>query len=512
MIERALISVSDKSGILDLAKQLHAMNIKILSTGGTAKVISGAGIPVVEVSDFTGFPEILDGRVKTLHPKVHAGLLARRDIHDAIMQREGLPYIDLLVVNFYPFEKAVSDPQCSLADAVEQIDIGGPGMVRSAAKNYTDVAVVTDPSDYEVILRELSEKREVTRSTRFRLAQKAFARVAEYDAAICHYLTQFTDESQKSDIPETVVVSGRRIQSLRYGENPHQSAAWYQTSATGLSAAQQLQGKELSYNNILDADAALETVRAFSEKTACVIVKHGNPCGIGVEQKLNDAFVRAQATDPVSSFGGIVALSRPLDVETAEAIAKTFFEVVMAPGFDAKALAILESKKNLRLLKVPCAAELPTSDPILRSVQGGFLWQMRDCEFQDLGSMRIVTTRAPSREELLALDLGWRAAHYVKSNAIVFANATGTVAIGAGQMSRVDSVQLAVMKAQLPLKGTVVASDAFFPFADGLLAAAKAGATAVVQPGGSVRDEEVIAAANQHNMAMIFTGTRHFRH
>ncbi len=513
MIQRALISVSDKTGIVDFARQLHDRKIEILSTGGTAKSIRDAGIPVMDVSDYTGFPEILDGRVKTLHPKIHAGLLARRDLHADVMKRENLPYIDLVVVNFYPFEKTVAAKDCHLEDAVEQIDIGGPSMVRSAAKNYTDVVVIVDPTDYATVLSEMdADNKSVTRPTRFRLAQKAFALVAQYDAAICNYLTRFEGEESQRGAPETMVVAGESIQGLRYGENPHQRAAWYRTSHTGLSDAQQLQGKELSYNNILDGDGALEIVRAFSAQVACVIVKHGNPCGIGSGKTLQEAFLRAQATDPLSSFGGVVAFSRPLNGETAAEIAKTFFEVVIAPNFDADALQILEPKKNLRLMRVPCAAQLPVAEPTIRSVQGGFLWQMRDAEFQCIRDVRVVTSRMPTDAEYVAMDLAWRACHYVKSNAIVFANDTGTIAVGAGQMSRVDSVKLAVMKAQLPLKGSVVASDAFFPFADGLEAAAAAGATAVIQPGGSVRDEEVIAAANQHNMAMVFTGTRHFRH
>lgn len=513
MIQRALISVSDKTGIVELARQLTARQIEILSTGGTAKSLRDAGIPVIDVSDYTGFPEILDGRVKTLHPKIHAGLLARRDLHDDVMRRENLPYIDLVIVNFYPFEKTVAAKDCKLDEAVEQIDIGGPSMVRSAAKNYTDVAVVVDPADYTTIIDEMTAGQgTVTRATRFRLAQKAFALVAQYDAAICNYLTAYQGEAQREDVSTELVVAGSKQQGLRYGENPHQVAAWYRTSNTGLSAATQLQGKELSYNNILDGDGALEIVRAFSAQTACVIVKHGNPCGIGVGKTLLDAFQRAQATDPLSSFGGIVALSRSFDAATAEAIAQTFFEVIIAPEFDAAAVSLLETKKNLRLLRVPSAATLPIAEPTLRSVQGGFLWQMRDVEFQNVAEMRVVTKRAPTESELRALDLAWRACHYVKSNAIVFANDTGTLAIGAGQMSRVDSVKLAVMKAQVSLKGSAVASDAFFPFADGLEEAARAGATAVIQPGGSVRDDDVIAAANTHNMAMIFTGTRHFRH
>lgn len=513
MIQRALISVSDKDGVVAFARQLHERKVEILSTGGTAKAIRDAGIPVMDVSEYTGFPEILDGRVKTLHPKVHAGLLARRELHGDVMAREKLPYIDLLVVNFYPFEKTVANTDCPLDEAVEQIDIGGPAMLRSAAKNYTDVAVVIDPADYTTIIDEMtSGQGAVTRATRFRLAQKAFAAVAKYDAAICNYLSRYTDESTMVDQPATIAVVGDKIQELRYGENPHQAAAWYRTSATGLSVAKQFQGKELSYNNILDGDAALEMARAFSGGVAAVIVKHANPCGIGVGATLRDAFLRAQETDPVSSFGGIVALTRPLDKSVAEEIAKTFFEVVIAPEFGVDALAILETKKNLRLLRVPCAGTLPESEPVLRAVQGGLLLQRRDAEYQNVRELRVVTNRMPTEDEYKALEVAWRACHYVKSNAIVFANETGTVGIGAGQMSRVDSVKLAVMKAQLPTKGTVVGSDAFFPFADGLEEAAKAGATAVIQPGGSLRDEEVIAMANQHNIAMIFTGTRHFRH
>lgn len=512
-MQRALISVSDKTGVVDFARQLSQLKIALLSTGGTAKVLRDAGIPVTDVSEFTGFPEILDGRVKTLHPKIHAGLLARRGAHAAVMARENLPFIDLLVVNFYAFEKSVAAPGCTLEAAVEQIDIGGPAMVRSAAKNYTDVAVVVDPADYATIVDELQlADGAVSRATRFQLAQKAFARVAEYDAAICNYLSRYSDESTRNELPATLVTAAEQIQNLRYGENPHQSAAWYRTSQSGLSEARTLQGKELSYNNILDADAALEIARAFSEQVASVIVKHGNPCGIGVGATVRDAFLRAQSTDPVSSFGGIAAFTRPVDGFAAAEMAKGFFEVVMAPDFDAAALEILKAKKNLRLLAVPCISRLPEPAPVLRSVQGGLLYQMRDTEFQNLRELRVVTQRAPTAAEYKALDLAWRACHFVKSNAIVFANDTGTLAIGAGQMSRVDSVKLAVMKAQTSLKGSVVASDAFFPFADGLEEAASAGATAVIQPGGSVRDEEVIASANTHQMAMLFSGLRHFRH
>jgi phosphoribosylaminoimidazolecarboxamide formyltransferase / IMP cyclohydrolase len=516
-IRRAIVSVSDKRGLLPLCRALARHGVEILSTGGTAKAVGDAGIAVTQVSAYTGAPEILEGRVKTLHPRIHGGLLGRPvPAHEAEMKANGIDPIDLVVVNLYPFRETIAKSGVTLAEAIENIDIGGPSMLRSAAKNYERVAVVVDPEDYPAVERELDEgKGELSRATRFRLARKAFAHTAAYDGAIAAYLTSLPDEAATREaFPEVLTLQWRRERVLRYGENPHQQAAFFlETGAGGRGFGEVLQGKELSYNNLLDLDAALECVREF-EGPAAVIVKHTNPCGVGADPAgVLAAYRRARETDPVSAFGGIVAVNRPVDAELGRELSETFLECVIAPAFSEAAREILGKKKNLRLLAVGDLAAL-ASGPAwsLRSAFGGVLVQTRDRSIVGAREARLVTKRAPSDDELLALDFAWRVGKHVKSNAIVFARAGQTVGVGAGQMSRVDSVQLARSKAKLPLAGTVVASDAFFPFRDGVDAIAEAGATAVIQPGGSVRDAEVIAAADEHGMAMVFTEMRHFRH
>ena len=508
-VKRALLSVSDKSGIVDLARALAAAGVHILSTGGTAKLLEKEGVKVTEVSAHTGFAEMLDGRVKTLHPKIHGGLLARRDdpAHMAAIKAAGIEAIDLLVVNLYPFQATVADPDCRLEDAIENIDIGGPAMLRAAAKNYTGVAVVVDPADYPKVLAEMKSGG-IGDKTRFDLAKKAFAHTAAYDGAIANYLT-----SRDGKFPETLTLQFSRLQELRYGENPHQSAAFYrdaQPVAGGLARYNQVQGKELSYNNIADADAAWECVKSFTEP-ACVIVKHANPCGVAIGANLQEAYARAFATDPVSAFGGILAFNRALDRATAEAIGKQFAEVIIAPRVEADAQKAFAAKANLRVLEVPLAHDAQAQE--FKRVGGGLLVQSTDVQLLD--SLKIVTKKRPTDAQMRDLDFAWRVAKFVKSNAIVFARGGATLGIGAGQMSRLDSARVAVFKAQeakLDLKGSVAASDAFFPFRDGLDALAAAGATAVIQPGGSVKDNEVIAAADERGVAMVFTGMRHFRH
>lgn len=505
-ITRALLSVSDKSGLLPFAQKLAALGIEMLSTGGTAKFLRDHGVSVVEISAYTGFPEILSGRVKTLHPTVHGGLLFRRGDaeHEEEAVRSGIQPIDLLVVNLYPFEQTIARPETTLAEAIEQIDIGGPAMLRSAAKNFRSVTVVTDPSDYEAVADELAaHQAETTEATRARLAQKVFATTARYDGAIAAYLAAGGALSHPLLRPEPQV-------SLRYGENPHQQAALVGRNFE--SFFRQLHGKELSYNNILDLSAAAELIGEFDEP-ACAILKHNNPCGVGTDTaSLLAAWDKALATDRQAPFGGIIAVNRPLEEDLAAAIAEIFSEVIIAPDFSAGALAVLQKKKNLRLLRQlrPAREDAPLE---VRSVVGGLLVQQRDRSL--VAEEKCATLRAPSEAELQALRFGWRVVKHVKSNAIVFCAADRTLGIGAGQMARVDSVQLAIWKAKqsgLALQGSVVASDAFFPFPDGLLAAAEAGATAAIQPGGSVRDAEVVAAANERGMAMLFTGQRHFRH
>jgi phosphoribosylaminoimidazolecarboxamide formyltransferase/IMP cyclohydrolase len=516
-VKQALISVSDKSGILEFARGLHALGVRIVSTGGTAKMLAEAGVPVTEIASYTGFPEMLDGRVKTLHPKVHAGILARRDLdeHMSAMDDLGIPTIDLVAVNLYPFARTVAKPGCTLEDAIENIDIGGPAMVRSAAKNWEHVAVVTDPADYPGLLAEIERAGGTSRETRFRLAQRAFSHTAAYDGAISNWLTAASLSGERAAFPQRLNLSFEKVQEMRYGENPHQGAAFYRDLAPApgsLAHYVQLQGKELSYNNIADADAAWECVKTF-DRPACVIIKHANPCGVAVAEGALEAYQRAFATDPTSAFGGIIAFNRPLDGPAAEAVAKQFVEVVIAPGLTAEARAVFAPKTNVRLLAVPLEAGSQALD--LKRVGGGLLVQSPDAMNVTRGSLRVVTRLQPTPQQIEDLLFAWRVAKFVKSNAIVFCGGGRTLGVGAGQMSRVDSARIAAIKAQnagLTLQGSVVASDAFFPFRDGVEVVAGAGARAVIQPGGSVRDDEVIAAADELGVAMVFTGVRHFRH
>ena len=516
-VRRALLSVSDKSGIVELARALAALGVELVSTGGTAKLLRKEGIAASEVSSYTGFPEMLDGRVKTLHPKIHAGLLARRDdpAHVAALQGAGIGTIDLLVVNLYPFQATVADPECRFEDAIENIDIGGPAMLRSAAKNHAGVAVLVDPADYARVLDEIRSGGEVSAATRFELAAKVFAHTAAYDGAIANYLTSLDAERRRHEYPAVLNLQLRKIEDLRYGENPHQSAAFYRDDRAtpgGIAGYRQVQGKELSYNNIADADAAWECVKSFTDP-ACVIVKHANPCGAAVAETLAEAYAKAFKTDPVSAFGGILAFNRALDAQTAEALAAQFAEVVIAPRVEAEAQKIFSSKGNLRVLEVPLAHGAQAHD--YKRVGGGLLVQTSDSRALDPKDFKLVTRAAPSEAQRSDLIFAWCVAKYVKSNAIVFCRDRMTLGVGAGQMSRVDSVRIAAMKAAsagLSLESSVVASDAFFPFRDGLDALAEAGAAAVIQPGGSVRDADVIAAADERGIAMIFTGVRHFRH
>lgn len=517
-IKYALISVSDKTGLIPLAQQLIAHDITLLSTGGTAKMLLEAGLRVLEVSQYTEFPEMLDGRVKTLHPKIHAGILARFDIpeHQETLQARSIPNIDLVVVNLYPFKQATSKPGCTLEEAIENIDIGGPTMVRAAAKNYQKVTIVTDPQDYSLLCRELEINQGSTSlATRFMLAQKAFTHTASYDSAISNYLTALDSNHHRKDFPDSLNLNFRVAQHLRYGENPHQKAAFYRDEAMtpgSLANYRQLQGKELSYNNIADTDAAWECVKTF-DKTACVIVKHANPCGIAIAETALRAYQLAFATDPVSAFGGIIAFNRMIDAVTAEAILKQFVEVIIAPEISPEAQQILAQKNNIRLLIVPIHAGHHNYD--LKKVGGGLLVQTPDTHNIAASDLRIVTKIKPSQQQLDDLLFAWRAAKFVKSNAIVFCRDGQTIGIGAGQMSRVDSARIAAIKAQqvgLSLSGSVVASDAFFPFRDGLDVVINSGATAIIQPGGSIRDDEVIAAADEHGVTMVLTGIRHFRH
>jgi phosphoribosylaminoimidazolecarboxamide formyltransferase / IMP cyclohydrolase len=521
MIKQALISVSDKSGIVDFAKSLHELGVKLLSTGGTAKLLADAGLPVTEVADYTGFPEMLDGRVKTLHPKVHGGILARRDMpeHMAALERHGIPTIDMLVVNLYPFVQTVAKEHCTLDEAIENIDIGGPTMLRSAAKNHRDVTVIVDPADYATVLDEMrANDNTVGYATNFRLATKVFAHTAQYDGAITNYLTSLGEDRQhatRSKYPSMLNLAFAKVQDLRYGENPHQSAAFYRDpspSAGALANYRQLQGKELSYNNIADADAAWECVKTF-DSPACVIIKHANPCGVAVAASSAEAYAKAFQTDPTSAFGGIIAFNREVDEATAQGVAKQFVEVVLAPSFSEAAKHVFAAKQNVRLLEVPLGDGANAYD--LKRVGGGLLVQSADVKNVRPHELRVVTKRHPTPKEMDDLLFAWRVAKFVKSNAIVFCGNGMTLGVGAGQMSRVDSARIASIKAQnanLSLNGSAVASDAFFPFRDGLDVVVAAGATCVIQPGGSMRDDEVIAAADEHNVAMIVTGTRHFRH
>ena len=527
-VRRVLISVSDKTGVLEFAKFLAARDVEILSTGGTAKLLQDNAVAVTEVGDYTGFPEMMDGRVKTLHPKVHGGILARRDLahHTEAMAAHHIPPIDMVVVNLYPFAATIAKPNVTLDDAIENIDIGGPAMVRGAAKNYGFVAIVTDTRDYSCLMEEMSMHAGATSAaTRFALAKKAFAHTAEYDGMIANYLTSLAvatevtpaDAAAKAPtvqtFPERLNLSFSKAQSMRYGENPHQQAAFYiesQPAAGTLARYQQLQGKELSYNNIADADAAWECVRSF-QVPACVIVKHANPCGVAIADDVFIAYRRAHETDPTSAFGGIIAFNREVDGATAALVSKQFVEVLLAPSFSAEARAVFAGKQNVRLLQIPLATTQNKFD--MKRVGGGLLVQTAD-DF-DVAKLQVVSRRQPTDDEMNDLIFAFRVAKFVKSNAIVFCRYGMTLGVGAGQMSRIDSTKIAAIKAQhagLTLTGSVAASDAFFPFRDGLDVIADVGATAVIQPGGSMRDEDVINAANERNVAMVMTGMRHFRH
>ncbi len=515
-VRRALLSVSDKTGLIELARALEQRRVEILSTGGTARLLSANGIVVREVASYTGFPEIMDGRVKTLHPKIHGGLLGRRGIDDAVMSQHGIAPIDLLVVNLYPFAETVARPGCSYQDAIENIDIGGPAMLRAAAKNHESVLVVVDPADYPQVLKELDTHDGATEAaTRARLAAKAFAHTAGYDGMVAAYLASREGGGR---FPATLSVVFDKLQDLRYGENPHQRAAFYRDpAARGASVARAsvLQGKDLSFNNVADADTAIECVRQFADP-ACVIVKHANPCGAAVAGTPGEAYERAYRTDPTSAFGGIIAFNRPLDAATASAVTgRQFVEVLAAPAIDADAALLLEAKPNVRVLALGDLGTPVSEGPELRSVTGGLLVQSRDTQDLPEGELRVVTRRAPTPEELRDLTFAWTVCRFVKSNAIVLARQRATIGVGAGQMSRVYSTRLAAMKAadeKLAVAGAAMASDAFFPFRDNLDVAAGFGVRAVIQPGGSVRDAEVIAAADEHGIAMVFTGMRHFRH
>jgi phosphoribosylaminoimidazolecarboxamide formyltransferase/IMP cyclohydrolase len=519
-VQRALISVFDKTGILEFAKRLAALRVEILSTGGTAKLLRDAGVTVKDVSEFTGWPEMLGGRVKTLHPKVHGGLLFRRGHAEDQKQaaEHGIAPIDLVVVNLYPFAETAAKAGLTAGELIENIDIGGPTMLRSAAKNFESVTVVTDPADYPRVAAELEAQRETSLATRLDLARKVFAATSSYDGMITTELERLSAKapsielSEKQPLPERLHIALRLQQPLRYGENPHQAAGLYVPASgapCGLASAKQLQGKELSYNNFVDLEAARSLAGEFS-RPAAVIIKHNNPCGAAERETLLNAYVKALASDPVSAFGGVLAFNRVVDAATAEEVAKLFVECIAAPGFDEKAKTIFAAKKNLRLLELPGNGLEPDRELQLKRILGAVLVQQPD--LGEISELRTVTKRAASPEEMTTLLFAWKVSKYVKSNAIVFAKDGATLGVGAGQMSRVDSVKLAVMKAQSSLQGSVVASDAFFPFPDGVEEAAKAGATAIIQPGGSVRDADVIAAADRLGMAMVFTGMRHFLH
>ncbi len=527
---RALISVSDKTGIVELAQALHSLGVSLISTGGTAKLLAEQGLPVTEVAEVTAFPEMLDGRVKTLHPKVHGGLLARRDVpeHMAALKTHGIDTIDLLIVNLYPFEATVAQPGCTLDDAIENIDIGGPAMVRSAAKNWKDVAVLTDASQYAGVIDELKTSGKVSDATRFALSVAAFNRISNYDGAISDYLSSITFDAAaavptRSEYPAQANGRFVKLQDLRYGENPHQTAAFYRDlhpAPGSLVTAKQLQGKELSYNNIADADAAWECVKSF-DVPACVIVKHANPCGVAVGKDASEAYSKAFQTDPTSAFGGIIALNRVLDGAGALAISKQFVEVLMAPGYTPEALEVFKAKANVRVLEIA----LPTGGPTawdkglnltdIKRVGSGLLMQSADNHVLTRADLKVVTKLQPTEQQLDDLMFAWTVAKFVKSNAIVFCKDGMTMGVGAGQMSRLDSARIASIKAghaQLSLQGTAVASDAFFPFRDGLDVVVNAGASCVIQPGGSMRDQEVIDAADERGVVMVTTGVRHFRH
>jgi phosphoribosylaminoimidazolecarboxamide formyltransferase/IMP cyclohydrolase len=517
-VQRALLSVFDKEGIVDLAKELHRLGVALISTGGTSALLESAGLPVTRVADLTGFPEMLDGRVKTLHPFIHGGILAIRDHadHMADLAAHGIKTIDLVVVNLYPFERTAGDAGAALADVVEMIDIGGPSMVRGAAKNWEHVGVLVDSADYPAAIASLAATGALPRDMRLMLSAKAFAHTAAYDSAVSAYLTRASAGPAESgrELPDTLRLALPKISDLVYGENPHQRAAFYrdpESSAASLATAKQLAGKPLSFNNILDFDAALSLAVDLGERSA-VIVKHGNPCGVGTGATVAEAFAEALSCDPTSAFGGVIALTEPVDASAAAAIAEAFYEGVIAPSFSPDALSVLAKKKNLRLLTLGPLAGYRRDGLDLRRVQGGLLAQDWDQPDPPVREGRVVTDRVPTADEWAALQFAWTVVRHVKSNAIVYANATRTLGIGAGQMSRVDSARLGIQKARFPLRGAAMASDAFFPFRDGLDVAAEAGVTAVVQPGGSIRDDEVVAAANERGIAMVLVGRRHFRH
>ncbi len=515
-IQRAILSVTDKTGLVDFSRKLSDLGIELISTGGTAKLLRDSGVTVKDISELTGFPEMLDGRVKTLHPKVHGGILHRREDpkHVAAITEHGIAPIDMVVVNLYAFEKTAAQPGVAFEELIENIDIGGPSMIRSAAKNFHDVAIVTSPSDYDSIAEELSRSSGIlSHQTKWRLAQKAFAITAAYDSAIASTLERIPPDSSQlppetGTFPPTLRFTFHKTLDLRYGENPHQKAAMYSDgSGVGVANAQQLQGKELSYNNIVDLQAAWDLAQEFEEPVVAII-KHTNPCGTATGKTLTEAYKRALECDPVSAFGGVIGVNRPIDADAAEEMHKLFLEVIAAPAFDEAAKAKFVSKKNLRLVQVKAANQ----KWVLKNVSGGMLVQDVDIRPLQDADLKLVTKRAPTPEETRALLFAWKVCKHVKSNAIVYARDGQTVGVGAGQMSRVDSAKIGAMKAQLPLKGTVAASDAFFPFPDGVEEIAKAGATAIIQPGGSQRDPEVIAAADRLGLAMLFTGVRHFRH
>lgn len=514
-IKRALISVSDKTGVIEMAKGLEALGAEILSTGGTAKALRDAGLNVTDVAAYTGSPEILDGRVKTLHPKIHGGLLGRRSLpaHVEQMKQHGIGPIDVVVVNLYPFEATIAKPDCRFEDAIEQIDIGGPSMLRSAAKNHEDVLVLIDPADYSRVL-EAMNRNMVTPALRRELAMKVFQHTSRYDGLIAGYLEKQA-QAREVKFPKVLSLQFELAESLRYGENPHQQGAFYRelnSKEPSVSRGKILHGKAMSYNNFLDANSALELVKEYDE-TAVAIIKHNNPCGVALGETAREAYVKARETDPVSAFGGVIAFNRPVDLAAAKEITSTFVEVVIAPGFAEDALSELKRKKDLRLLDVGPLVKVKQEGFDLKKLVGGLIVQDRDLgALSDLRALAVPTIRKPTDEEYAACAFSWKVCKHVKSNAIIYAKPGQTVGIGAGQMSRVDSVKLAAMKAQMPVKGCVMASDAFFPFRDGLDTAAEVGITAVIQPGGSIRDAEVVKAADEHGMAMILTGMRHFRH
>lgn len=525
-IRRALISVSNKEGLVEFARKLSSHSIELISTGGTAGVLRNSGLAVRDVSELTGFPEMLDGRVKTLHPRVHGGILAIRDSqeHRRQVEEQGISFIDMVVVNLYPFQETVRRREVTVEDAIENIDIGGPSMIRSAAKNFRDVAVVVDPSDYSAIGEELdSNGGSISLATRFRLAKRAFESTAAYDSGIAEFLSSSVELKEgatlaverRDDLPSVLSIFATREATLRYGENPHQRAALYisDRNSSGIATAEKLQGKELSYNNLVDLDAAWLLVSDLGRDRdiACAIIKHTNPCGAATGSTAVEAFQKAVSTDPISAFGGIIGFNTTVTEIAARAIVETFFEAIVAPDYEPGAMDVLASKKNLRVTRIK--PDVETSSTLeIRTISGGLLAQDRDRGTLEDCSLRVVTKRQPTDEEMRALRFGWIIAKHVKSNAIVYAREDQLVGVGAGQMSRVDSVKIGVMKAKLPLAGTVMASDAFFPFRDGVDEAAQAGITAVIQPGGSVRDDEVIAAANEHDLAMVLTGMRHFKH